>query len=399
MPQLNSSTWGGPPGPRPTPRSALLLLLASTLLAVSRPPDVPFKVHTLDLGANETAALADINKDGKLDIVSGENWYEAPAWTKHRFRDLPYAGNYIDAFSDLPIDVNGDGYPDIVTVQWFGKKAAWWKNPGKTSGTWVETTIDEGNPIEFGFLVDLNNDGKAAELLPQWGNDKAPLTWYEVKDGAWVKHTVSDRSYGHGIGAGDVNGDRRTDILTPQGWFEAPADPRNGQWIFHADWSEKDALGFIHVLDVDGDGRNDIVTSCAHNYGIFWLQQGADHKFTKHLIDDSWSQAHALSLVDMNGDGRQDILTGKRYMAHNGHDPGEKEPLGIYWYESIKTADGKIDWARHLLEYGSRVGGGMQIPAADLDGDGDIDFVTAGKSGLFLFENLTARPGSGRAVK
>ena len=40
------------------------------------------------------------------------------------------------------------------------------------------------------------------------------------------KHVVSDRSYGHGIGAGDVNKDGRNDILTPRGWLEAPADPR-----------------------------------------------------------------------------------------------------------------------------------------------------------------------------
>ena len=32
----------------------------------------------LDNGASETAAVADVNKDGRLDIVSGENWYEGP---------------------------------------------------------------------------------------------------------------------------------------------------------------------------------------------------------------------------------------------------------------------------------------------------------------------------------
>ena len=83
--------------------------------AVSRPEDIPFEKHTLDLGANESCALADINGDGKLDIVSGENWYEAPTWTKHKFRDLHYTNNYIDNFSDLPLDVNGDGQIDIVS--------------------------------------------------------------------------------------------------------------------------------------------------------------------------------------------------------------------------------------------------------------------------------------------
>ena len=61
-----------------------LLPLAACLLlsGAGRPPDVPFRIRMLDSGANETAAIADINNDGKPDIVSGENWYQAPGWTK-----------------------------------------------------------------------------------------------------------------------------------------------------------------------------------------------------------------------------------------------------------------------------------------------------------------------------
>ena len=51
------------------------------------------------------------------------------------------------------------------------------------------------------------------------------------------------------------------------------------------------------------------------------------------MIDNAWSQGHASTLVDLNGDGRLDFVTGKRFMAHNGSDPGEREPLGVYWYE------------------------------------------------------------------
>ena len=49
----------------------------------------------------------------------------------------------------------------------------------------------------------------------------------------------------------------------------------------------------------------------------------------------------------------------------------------------------QVEWIRHLIDYGGRMGGGMQIPVVDLDGDGDLDLVCAGKSGLFLAENLT----------
>ncbi|HVT95117.1 MAG TPA: VCBS repeat-containing protein [Bryobacteraceae bacterium] len=363
---------------------------AAAIWAAVRPPDIPFEKHTLDLGANETCAVADINGDGKVDIVSGENWYEAPTWKKHHFRDLPYSNYYIDNFSDLPLDVNGDGRIDIVGCSWFAHRVVWFENPGRDGAPWKEHLVETRSPVEFAFLVDIDNDGKKNEVLPQFGDGSAPLTWYEARGGTLVGHTVSNRSYGHGIGAGDVNGDHRTDILTQKGWFEAPVDPRSGEWKFHADWDLGD-LGFINTLDVNGDGKNDIVTSMAHGYGIFWLEQGDGGKWTKHVIDESWSQSHAMTMVDLNGDGRMDLVTGKRFWAHNGHDPGGHEPLGIYWYEYIPPAQkgGNIEWVRHVVDYGGRTGGGMQIPVADLDGDGDLDFVVAGKSGLFLFENKT----------
>ena len=100
------------------------------------------------------------------------------------------------------------------------------EEPGPSRSHWTESPIDSGFPVEFALLADLDNDGQAREVLPQSGDAKAPLAWYEAKNGAWRKHVAAPSSYGHGIGAGDVNGDWRTDILTPKGWFEAPADPR-----------------------------------------------------------------------------------------------------------------------------------------------------------------------------
>jgi hypothetical protein len=420
-------------------------------LGAPRPPDIPFRIQMLDGGANESAAVADINRDGRLDIVSGENWYEAPSWTKHPFRELGFSGNYIDNFSDLPVDVDGDGYVDIASVTWFAKKVSWFRNPGKSQGPWVESPINSGFNIEFAVLADLDNDGKAQEILAQ--ENGTGQSWYEVDKsrgsgpglpavasakagargsavsdpGSWIKHVISDGSYGHGIGAGDVNKDGRNDILTPRGWLEAPADPRApGNWTYHAAWESVNVpitvrepagsgaaaappsasappriaeLGLMHVVDVNGDGRNDVVTAAGHDYGVFWFEQGPDDKWTKRMIDNAWSQGHASTLVDLNGDGRLDLVTGKRFMAHNGTDPGEREPLGVYWYEYRVTPSvsgpAQVEWIRHLIDFGGRMGGGMQIPVVDIDGDGDLDVVCAGKSGLFLAENLTKGPRTG----
>ena len=398
-------------------RIAVVLIAAFAAVQLpSRPPDIPFRIHTLDHGASETAAVADVNRDGRLDIVSGEQWYEAPRWVPHRFRSLGFSNQYIDNFSDLPIDVDGDGYPDVASVSWFAKKIAWWKNPGKsaTPGVpWIEAPIHTGFNVEFAILADVDNDGKAHEIVAQ--ENGTGQAWYEVRNQAWVAHVVSDRTYGHGIGAGDVNGDGRTDILTPRGWLEAPADPRSGPWTFHPVWEALNTpvtppatpakpgapprvseLGFMHVLDVNGDGRNDVVTAAGHDYGVYWFEQGSSGQWTRRTIDAAWSQGHASTLADLNRDGRPDLVTGKRFMAHNGTDPGEKEPLGVYWYERLPASQASppapVEWVRHIIDFGGRMGAGMQIPVADVDADGDLDLVCPGKSGLFLAENLMKVP-------
>lgn len=379
---------------------AALALCSALLLGFSgRSPEIVFERKTIDLGISETCAIGDFNRDGRPDIFSGNAWYENPTWKKHVVRDLKEYGTYLASLTDLAMDVDGDGNIDIVSSGWHPKQLWWSRNPGKAGAMWEDHVIDEGYNVEFAFLVDLDNDGQAREVLPQFGSASAPTVWYEAKAGKFEKHIVSPRSYGHGIGAGDVNGDGRADIVTPQGWLEAPANPRQGDWQFHPDFKLGDT-GFIHVLDINEDGLPDLLTGMAHNYGIFWMEQRPDHTWVKHMIDDSWSQPHAITLVDLNGDGKKEVLTGKRFMAHDGHDPGGREPLGIYWYEYRKSADGKtVDWHRHVVDYGGRAGGGMQIPVVDLDGDGDLDFAVGGKSGLFLFENLTKSPRGGRAAR
>src|SRR3569833_2456601 len=132
---------------------ATLVAVISTVtggaLAAPRPADIPFKMTMIDNGASETVAVADINGDGRLDIISGENWYEAPTWKKHHFRDLPYTEGYIDNFRDLPLDVEGDGWVDIVSVLNFSRKIVWYRNPGNSGGPWKETVVHSGYRGEY----------------------------------------------------------------------------------------------------------------------------------------------------------------------------------------------------------------------------------------------------------
>jgi FG-GAP-like repeat len=380
------------------------LILPETRVVAMSSDEILFRKHPIDLGsASESCAVVDVNRDGRLDIVSSENWYEQGSpltrgqgvrWIGHRFREVGYNSFYIENLIDIGVDVNGDGFTDIVSSSYWSKPFTWWENPGHEDKAWRETVIASHSPVEFVFLVDILGTGKPLQLLPQFGNPKAPLAWYELvgkgTGARWVSHEVSSQSYGHGIGAGDINADGRTDIITPKGWFEAPVDRRNEKWNFHPEF-ELGATGFVYAVDINGDKLPDLVTSLGHDYGIFWFEQRkkttGERTWDKHVIDNSWSQAHALSLADLNGDGQPELVTGKRFMAHNGRDPGEREPLGVYWYEWL-TVNGRLEWKRHIIDYSTRAGGGMQIPVVDIDGDRDLDVVTPGKSGLFFFEQI-----------
>jgi hypothetical protein len=351
-------------------------------------PRIPFAVHRLDSGAAEVVTVLDVDGNGLLDLVAADSWYEAPTWTKHRFREVPTVRGYVDVFSDFPVDVDRDGATDLVTFHYFGQSVSWYRNPGAAGGEWARTEIDAGFSTEFARLVDIDNDGMASELLPQTTSRTSPLSWYELVAGKWIKHPIDPASHPHGIGTGDVNGDGRTDVLTPDGWFEAPTDPRLGSWTLHPGWAKLGLpqLGFLHVLDVNRDGRADVLTSSAHDYGVLWLEQLADGEWRWHSIDDSWSEAHPSVLVDMDGNGTLDLVTAKRYMGHNASSPGATEPLGVYWYEFRPGSDGPA-WTRHTVSYDQGVGGGLQMLAVDIDGDRDIDIVAPGKTGLHLIEN------------
>jgi hypothetical protein len=392
----------------------LVVPIVSLVLLQGQPADPSFRVKSIDAVESETAAVADLNNDRKPDIISAESWYEAPAWTKHPLRTINRASGYVDDFSDLPVDVDADGYIDIVQIGYFARKLEWLKNPGKPDAPWTVNEIDAVGPTEFAFLVDLNNDGKPYELLPQFPRAaNLPAAWYEIQQGKWIKHVVSQpRFFGHGVGAGDMNGDGRQDIVTPTGWLEAPADVRApGDWAFHeTNWSQLGTTcpaepgapprppgpaeyGYLFVRDMNGDKRPDILTTMAHSCGVLWLEQNGDGSWTRHVINDAWSAAHAATLVDLNRDGRLDLVTGKRAQIHSDAAAAERDRLGMYWYDlSLPKPGSTALWTRHIIEESGKMGGGLQIAVTDLDGDGDLDVVASGKTGLFIAENSTKSP-------
>jgi hypothetical protein len=292
--------------------------------------------------------------------------------------------------------VNKDGRPDIVSGGWFNKTSFWFENNGCKEGLWPVHMIDPLGNHETGTLEDIDGDGKALEFLPQ----SHITVWYEIgKDTnglpSLVRHTVSEKKGKLGAGAGDINGDGRPDILRPDAWFEAPKNIRTGIWIEHpialgGTNGTSDHTANITVFDVNKDGLNDIVTSIAHKYGIWWYEQQRDAAGTiswkQHLIDDTWSQPHYLCFADIDKDGNREIIVGKRFMAHNGNDPDEFGKQCVFYYRF--TPGPNPTFRKHVISYDEGIGAGLNIAAADMDGDGDTDLVTTGKwGGPVLFEN------------
>ncbi len=376
----------------------LMTLAAGLILAAgcSRPAGLAFRRHDINPQSRvESASVFDVNRDGQLDIYSGDAWYEAPTWARHPTREVRQQDDYHYNFSDLPADVDADGWIDTITCAWHDKSLSWVRNPGSAGGTWETILIDQPGNVETAILADVNADGRP-DVIPCVYNGR--VAWYAFRpDPAsphgvrWDKHELPEPLSDGGLGTADLNGDGRLDIIGGKGWAEQPGDSA-AAWIWHGEFELPDASVPVVAADVDDDGDLDVVWGTGHNYGVHWHEQERDalgqRTWARHEIDRSFSQAHVILTGDLDGDGRAEFVTGKRFWAHNGHDPGEREPRCLYAYG---FDPGSRTWTRRVIEENGPAGIGLSTELVDIDRDGDLDLVTPGKSGLYLFENLSTR--------
>ncbi|MCE5279031.1 MAG: VCBS repeat-containing protein [Planctomycetaceae bacterium] len=344
----------------------------------------------------ESCGVFDVNNDGVLDIVCGAYWYEGPNFSKKNIiGPVKAEGEYFDDFSTIPMDINGDGYLDFVTGGWWGGNIRWRENPkGDPTKPWAEHIIGNCGNVETTRAWDIDGDG-VLEIVPN--TPCHSQKFYKLITDAAGKGTgqfkeveIYDKPSGHGLGFGDINGDGRGDIILAKGWLEAPQDRIGGKWIFHEEFDLGSASIPIIVTDVNGDGVNDLIVGQSHAYGLDWWEQKRDkagnRTWIKHPIDPFNSEYHDLWWGDIDGDGQPELVTGKRYRAHCGHDPGEYDPYGLYYFKWTGEGFSKLP-----IDFGPiphAKGCGISFQVVDIDGDGRLDIVCPGKDGLAIFKNI-----------
>jgi hypothetical protein len=353
------------------------------------PPDstVRFRKMVVDTHfRSEGVAVADFDNDGDLDIATGNQLHLGP-----QFREMKPLGSepkvfpwkgYSDAFLCFDDDINGDGAPDLLVVGFPGQATHWLENPGRSGSSWKKHLAVARTGNESPDYADVDGDGRR-ELLFMSGSRCAVARPATDETKPWIIQMIAganDPGAGHGLGVGDINGDSLTDILSPNGWWQGPQQPTSEPWQFHPTPFYGGAQ--LCVADLDGDGDSDVLGSSPHQYGIGWTEQTADG-WQQHMIDDSDSQTHALHLADINRDGLIDFVTGKRFWAHNGHDPGSYERSVLCWYQLQRSRNGPT-WIKHEIDGDSGVG--LHFQVVDINGDSRLDIVTSNKKGVFVFQ-------------
>lgn len=375
------------------------------------------KIQLDDKFRSEGVAVADFNRDGRLDVAAGYVWYEAPDWQMHVIAAEPPEPHgallgsppyfdpkgYANSFGNFADDLNGDGWPDLVVMDFPGTPTWWFENPKNNTQPWPRHQCTPVTNNESPLYVDVDGDGKPDIVAPFSPDPKqfdgperrmAYMTRSPDPPALWQIHPVSvkeapgTKRYSHGLGVGDINGDGRLDILCADGWWEAPATPSTDPWPFHvAAFGERPAAAegkaaHLCVVDCDGDGDNDVVSSSPHAYGIWWHEQLPNGQWKTHEIDSSFSQTHAVCLADIDGDGLTDFVTGKRWWAHAKGDPGGDEPAVMAWFQ-LQRNNGQVQWIKHQFDHDSGVG--TQFEIQDINADGLPDIITSNKKGVFVF--------------
>ncbi len=355
-------------------------------------------------------AVADLDRDGRLDFITGRSrgeilWYrmEAPdRWVRYRLGEQSPSD-----VGGAVLDIDGDGWTDFIAG------GAWYRNTRKPRTEPFERIVFDKELMGVHDLVvaDVDGDGRPDVLTM---SDKNNLRWYHIAADPrqlWQRHDIGPAVHA-GIGVGDLDGDGDLDVVRSNLWFEN-ADGKGARWIVHENipfGNPKQPFPLAThcvVVDMDRDGDNDLVMTENEIKGgrIAWLEnidgKGGVWKLHELRPADTAVRGayHSLLVADFDNDGDDDVFTCEMEGI-----AGDRPPRWFLW----ENVDGKgHKFVEHVI-LDANLGGHAAV-AADFDGDGDLDIVAklwrprkdnanGGKNHVDFLENLLVPRGPDAGV-
>lgn len=178
-----------------------------------------YQVFELEPGVGRNGLdVADVNRDGRLDVVVGGVWMECPtgdlattAWTPHTFASWnDYATVHVS-------DINRDGQPDIVLgVSEAVGSLSWFQAP-----SWTEHVIDTGLTKVHNFVIaDVDHNGTPDVTASEF-EGAGRLIFYSNQGATWPS-TVLGTDAIHNLRGDDLNNDGTIDFFGAGAWGQAP---------------------------------------------------------------------------------------------------------------------------------------------------------------------------------
>jgi len=346
---------------------------------------ITFTSHTITTDAlyAEAVYAVDLDGDKDIDVLSASYADDKIAWYKNDGENDPsFTAHTITthadgAYSVFAADVNGDGYMDVLSASYADDKIAWYKNNGENDPSFTAHTITTSADGAFSvYAVDVDGDGDIDVLSASRADDK--IAWYKndgENDPSFTAHTITTSADGaYSVYAVDVNGDGYMDVLSASydddkiAWYKNDGNENFATHIIST--SAIEAVS-VYAVDVNGDGYMDVLSASHDDDKIAWYKNDGDENFISKIISTSAVHAFSVYAVDVDDDGDIDVLSAS----------GKDDKIA--WYENR----GSASFTAHNVNQPDTDGGANPnngdanganfVYAVDMDGDGDIDVLSA----------------------